>query len=676
MGREPWALYILRFLLMALIGGLLVLVYWSSLLVEDDLRTVKEELQTISGKMESRPVVAQKLEAKESAPVEKSLPNLLSEDPFYEKVLPGLLPKGFQPHGVRKTATVGKPDNLHPFSNWLQVSIWTGMCVPSASRNHFGIFETMAPDLAVRMEQKDDPQEYWIYLRKGVFWQPLKQEWFPQDVKLAPMFLQKQPVTAHDFKFYFDALMNPSVSEAGAVAARTFFSDIEEIRVIDPLTFVVRWKAKEMPDGKKEIKYVSKQLSGSLRPLPCHIYCYFANGKKIVEDDQDKDIYRKSSIWAANFSQHWAKNVIPSCGPWLFDGMSDRLIQFKRNPEHYFPLDVLTLREEVEIKSSPDAIWQEFKQGILDNYNIRPTQLLELKTFLESPEYAQQKGKDNEIKRLDYISRSYQYVGWNMARPLFSSRRVRQALTMAIDRQRIIRQNLNGMGIEINGSFYRYSPSYDESIPFYPFDPEQAKEILAQEGWYDSDGDGILDKEVEGKKIPFEFSLTYFVKNPASKAIAEFIQSGFQTIGIKMNLHGVDIADITHIFEDKNFDALFLGWSLGSPPEDPRQLWHSSGAKEKGSSNAVGFANKEADKIIDQLDFERDPEKRIELYHAFDKILHEEVPYTFLYTPKEALLYRSILRNVFLPIDRQDLIPHANVAEPDLGVSWMRKDQK
>ncbi|MCE5316045.1 MAG: permease, partial [Parachlamydia sp.] len=130
---------------------------------------------------------------------------------------------------------------------------------------------------------------------------------------------------------------------------------------------------------------------------------------------------------------------------------------------------------------------------------------------------------------------------------------------------------------------------------------------------------------------------------------------------------------LSAIFDDKSFDAVLLGWSLGSPPEEPRQLWSSAGATEKGSSNAVGFSNKEADAIIDALEYESNPQKRQELYHRFHKIIYEEQPYTFLYTPKTTLLYRQYIQNVFIPAKRQDLVPGANVTEPDSSIFCIKE---
>ncbi|HEV8053005.1 MAG TPA: ABC transporter substrate-binding protein [Parachlamydiaceae bacterium] len=721
MNKEPIGLYIFRFVSGFALFAFMCMLYWSSTIVENHLQSLITEISQIKSDLislrtdneKTRSDLLQAIHAqqdhieaafqqgaicaikaadlsilptandpkkneKQVAIAEEKFPNLLGTDPFFLNTLPKLLGKDFVPRGIQRTAAVGKPDNLHPFSAWSQVSTWNARCNVSAAGSAFGKYETFVQDMALRIEERINEKtkvpEFWIFLRNNVFWQPLKQSFFSSDARLAPQFLRKNQVTAEDFKFFFDAMMNPYVQEPGAVALRTYYSALEEIEVIDPLTFIVRWKTEQIKgeDGNTtpKIKYMAKQMTGGLRPLPSFVYKYFMDGKKIIEDDS-KDAYRTNSVWAQNFSQHWAKNVIVSCGAWIFEGMTDRQITFKRNSDFFSPNAALTEGIETQFKDSPDNIWQEFKNNLLDSYSLQPGQMVEFENFLNSAAYKQQAAQGASINRLDFVGRTYSYIGWNEAKPYFKSAKVRQALTMAIDRRRIIQENLNGLGIEINGTFYRYSPSYDDSLKPWPFNPQVARSMLEEEGWYDMDGDGIIEKMVDGKRIPFRFSLTYFVKNPTTKSVSEYVATALKEIGIDVKLNGVDVADLSAVFDDKEFDALALAWSLGTPPEDPRQLWHSDGAKEKGSSNAIGFANSEVDSIIDQLDYEYDTAKRIALYHKFDKIIHEEQPYTFLFTPKTVFLYREYLKNVFIPADRQDLIPGANVAEPDPSIFWL-----
>ena len=740
MNKEPLALYVFRFALGLGLFAFMAMLYWSSVLLEDDLKETREDiavlkndlyevleetqeirtevLRTILEDQKNRQEILKAIYqnhadienlgammdsgkvldtySKESElsirltnsdpllrdrqHIDPSLPNLLEPDLFYKKTLPKMLGKSFRPNGKRQNATIGKPDHLHPFSNWSSVSSWIGMCNLTVASLEFGKFETMAPNAAIKLEKRttngSESIEFWVHLRDEMYWEPLNPEHFPDDIELSPHFLRQHQVTAHDFKFHFDAIMNTNVQEAGAASLRNYLGDIEEFRVIDDLTFVVRWKREPVIEGDQrveKIKYSAKSLTGGLKPLPRFVYQYFPDGSKIIEGDQGAETYRTNSVWAQNFSQHWARNVIVSCGEWLFDGMSDEAIRFRRNPNHHQSYAVLVNELEVRFRESPDAIWQDFKAGSIDTYAIRSEQLVELENFLESDEYQEQVAKGLKIHRVDYVARSYNYLGWNQATPYFSDRKVRRAMTMAIDRNRIINQNLNRLGLPITGPFFQNSPSYDKRIKAIPYDLQASRQLLEESGWFDSDGDGVRDKEINGQKVPFRFGLTYYVKNPTSKANCEYVAVALKELGIDCQLNGVDLADLSSTWDEKAFDAIYLGWALGSPPEEPKQLWHSSGAKEKGSSNAIGFQNSEADDIISRLQYEYDEDKRLGLYHSFHRIIHHEAPYTFLYTPKSILLYRDYVKNVFIPAERQDLIPGANIAEPNSSVFWLDK---
>lgn len=694
MNKEPIGLYIFRFILGFALFGCACMIYWSTVLIELDLKTTNDRLLAIKNDISqfqdelsnirndfltSTTYIKDNSDIKVVNEKKSDSPNsasdLLVKDPFYAVTLPKLLPKNFKPQGTFQRATIGKPNNLHPFSEWSHISEWNSLCNVSLAKMLFGKFETMTPDMALRIEERinegSEVPEFWVFLRDRVFWEPLDKKFFPNTI-LSPHFFKKHQVTSEDFKFYFDAIMNPYMQEAGAVALRNYLGDITEIEIVDKLTFIVRWKTVKI-DGKETIKYSARQLTGGLKPLASFVYKYFPNGNKIVEDDSKGNTYRTNSVWAQNFSQHWAKNIIVSCGPWLFDGMSDRQIQFRRNPNFYDPLAALAEKIIITFKSTPEAIWQSFKIGELDSYAIQPDQLVDLENFMESSSYKTQSSEGQQVNRLDYIGRTYSYIGWNQAKPYFRSTKVRQAMTMAIDRQRIIQQNLNGLAEQITGTFYPHSSAYDPSIEPWPFDPQVARRLLEEEGWYDSKGTGVIEKIINGVSIPFEFNLTYFARNPLSKAISEYIATALKEVGVICNLNGVDLADLSAKFEDKSFDALFLGWALGTPPEEPRQLWHSDGAKQQGSSNAVGFANEEVDAIIKKLEYEYNPKERINLYHRFDAIIHQEQPYTFLFCPKTAFLYREYLQNVFIPADRQDLIPGADYAEPDPNIFWISR---
>lgn len=650
------------------------MLYWSSKLIEEDLKVLKIELGELKRELkeaikeipkntsEERP--SKKVFARPH--IDSHFPNLLQEDPFFKSTLPSLLGTHFRPSGTFREALLGKPDHLHPFNAFKDFVGMTYACTGSLAQLQFGKYETFSPFFAIKIEKrprKENPDlfEYWIHLRENVFWEKLHPKHFPATLSLSSHFLKSSPLTAHDFKFFYDAVMNPYVAEGRAGALRRPYSNIEAFEVIDDLTFVIRWKQE---------KYSSFNSICWMQPLPSFVYKYFADGKKIIEDEVE-DTYRTSSIWAQNFSNHFAKNVIVSCGPYLFSGMNEEGIKFVRNPNFYDPYAALIEEHHYVFKESADAMWQDFKAGKIDICTLSPNQLLDYKNFLQGQVYQQQAKNGFKINDLEFVDRSYYYIGWNEKKPYFHNRKIREALTLAIDRRRIIEQNLNHMGIIITGPFFPHSPSYDNSIVPLSYDPDEAIRLLEEEGWYDRDGDGIREKIIDGQRVPFRFSLIYYVKNVSTKVICEYVATTLRKIGIDCKLFGVDLQDLSRSFEDKSFDALFLGWSLEAPPENPEQLWHSSLAEQKGSSNAVGFSNAEADDLIEKLHYEYDAEKRKMLYYRFHKIIYDEAPYTFLYSPKRHLLYRDNVKNLFIPKDRQDLIPGAEVAEPQTKLIWI-----
>ncbi|MBS0654182.1 MAG: permease [Verrucomicrobia bacterium] len=678
MKESPRSYLLFRFLFSLLVLVLLLLLYWSFNLQEERLRDIEETLKFIMHDQQ-----AQKMSKREEytgqVPAAKSEgPNLLVPDPYFRITLPTLLGPDFVPKGTLRMGTLGKPDNLHPFSPWAQVAEWMSYCQGSASEPQVGFYETLAQDFAWKIEERPsdraDHTSFWVYLRDDLFWQPLSQSDFPGPMLLSPHFLQKHQVTAKDFQFYWQAISNPHNDAAGAVALRTLLCDIDNVDVVDDLTFVVTLKLLPSKEANGKTKfllpYTSHFYVAQLRPLASFVYQYGPDGQKICPDDASSDFYAKSLIWAGNFSMHFASRVIVSCGPWIFDGMSERQIRFRRNPDYYSPVHALYEAIEVYFFDSVDAIWRDFLDQKIDLCQVAPQNFIELTRYLQSQEYADQNKQGSSIKKLEFLQRGFSYVAWNENRQFFQNKRVRQALTHAIDRSQLIRQNLSGQAIEITGPFFYDSDDYDRALPPYSYDPARARDLLAQEGWYDSNGDGVIDKMVDGERVDFHFVLTYFVKDLSAKSICEAISDFMKAVGIDCQIQGLDVADLSASIDDKSFDALFLAWQLSAPPEDPRQLWHSEWAAQRGSSNMIGFRNSEVDRIIDRLQFTYDPEKRKELYRDLDKIFYDEQPYTFLFTRKSTLVHWSWIHNIFIPRERHDLIPGAVVEQPVFLYSW------
>lgn len=231
---------------------------------------------------------------------------------------------------------------------------------------------------------------------------------------------------------------------------------------------------------------------------------------------------------------------------------------------------------------SPEAIWRDFIETKIDLCILPSNMYQELERFLQTDFYKKLQKKGCKIKKLEYLMRMFTYVAFNQKNALFTSKKVRQALSCAIDTNRLIHQHLSDQAVEISGPFFIESTANDPTIKPWPYDPEKAKRLLAEEGWYDSDGDGILDKEINGVRVPFRFSLTFYVKNPVTKGFCQSISSYLKKIGIDCILHGVDVADLSAEFDDKSFDALYMAWTLGTPRKIPSRYGTLVVPRKKG----------------------------------------------------------------------------------------------
>ncbi len=224
--------------------------------------------------------------------------------------------------------------------------------------------------------------------------------------------------------------------------------------------------------------------------------------------------------------------------------------------------------------------------------------------------------------------RAYTYLGYNLRRPLFQDRRVRQAISCAIDQRELIEGVLLGLGQPATGPFKPGTWPYNPDVRRYPYDPERARALLAEAGWRDSDGDGVLDREGN----LFAFTLLINQGNDTRVKSGEIIQRRLKEVGIDVRLRVIEWAAFLKDFVNPgNFDAVILGWTI-PPDPDGYDIWHSSKTRP-GELNFIGFGNPEVDVLLEQGRHTLDQAARKKIYDRFQEILAEEQPYTFLYVP-------------------------------------------
>lgn len=319
-------------------------------------------------------------------------------------------------------------------------------------------------------------------------------------------------------------------------------------------------------------------------------------------------------------------------GPYRFkEWVSGQKIVLEAN-EDYFEGRPYIDRYIYRIIPDTSTMYMELKAGAIDLMTLTPVQ------------YARQTGSKSFTSRFNkyrYPSSSYLYMGYNLRHPLFKDKRIRQAMTAAINKDELIQGVLFGMGQKAYGPIVPGRWAYNPAVKDIGYDPKHAAELLAQAGWKEKNSDGILVKD--GK--PFKFTILTNQGNQQRLMTAQIIQQRLRQVGIDVKIRIVEWAAFLKEFVNKgNFEVVLLAWSISEDP-DMYDIWHSSKNKP-GELNFIGFNNPEVDRLLIEGRSTFDIEKRKRAYFRIQDILADEQPYTFLYVPDALPVVSSRIRGV------------------------------
>jgi peptide/nickel transport system substrate-binding protein len=258
--------------------------------------------------------------------------------------------------------------------------------------------------------------------------------------------------------------------------------------------------------------------------------------------------------------------------------------------------------------------WNALKVGEVDE------------TIISSDNWLRHRADPTLTRAIDFklfYRLSYNFIAWNNRHPILADKRIRRALAMCVPTESIIRDVYHGTARPVTGPFTPDEYAFNPSVPLIRFNPTAAKRTLANAGWVDRDGDGVLEKD--GKKFALEMLII-----PGSAATTQFIQTvqaEMKKIGVQMEIRSVDGAAFMQQVHAGNFACAYLAWELDADP-DPHSLFHSSQFPPRGQ-NFVFYSNPEADRLIDKARRELDPTKRRNLYWHLHKVLADDQPYTW-----------------------------------------------
>jgi len=386
------------------------------------------------------------------------------------------------------------------------------------------------------------------------------------------------PLTSSDVEFSLAAAKHSAVAWVNG----QIVDYIDRIEVIDDRNYVVHFETR-YPYMLKDAK--------DFRVLPKHVY-----GKVAFED------------WK---SHRWEDAARVVSGPYEL-GTHKPNEEFTLVPnERYWNREHPRLqRVIVRILGHKPTMLESLLAGEIDGIDqVAPDKA---RRVLEAKDYL----------LYNFGGLIYEYVGWNCEHELFRDPVVRRALTLAIDRENIIESLMHGYGRPMASPFLSSSWALDRDLAPHPYDPENALGLLASRGWTRND-DGKLAKH--GRR--FEFTLSVAAGRDRRIAASQYIQSDLRKIGVEVKTLQVDFNAMSEMLREGRADAWIGGWWL-STKVDAKAFFHSDSI---GNFNFCRWSDARVDALIDGARMENDRAVAMARWKEFQKIFHEQQPYTLLY---------------------------------------------
>ena len=241
------------------------------------------------------------------------------------------------------------------------------------------------------------------------------------------------------------------------------------------------------------------------------------------------------------------------------------------------------------------------------------------------PPFYPQLAADSDLRVESYPGRLYTYIAYNVQHPILSDSLVRQALTLATDREALVEILLHGQGMVGTQPMITTIWAHDPTIEPWPHDPERAAELLEQAGWTDTDGDGVREKDGQ----PLRVTIKTNSNNTMRVDIATILQDQWRSVGVDARPSTLEFNTFIGQMLEHDFETAVAGWSVGIKAE----LSATFGTGQP--FNFPGVDNPRLDDLIRRAELERDREAARELWSEAQRIIVGEAYYTFLFQQNE-----------------------------------------
>jgi len=424
-----------------------------------------------------------------------------------------------------------------------------------------------------------------------------------------------EPLTADDYVFTFNMIMSDKNTPIGRYPYDTF---VDSVVAQDLTTVVINLKQ----------PFAAWQTSLFYWILPKHIL------QPVFDADGTID------------QAEWNRNPTVGLGPFvLSEWETGSHLAFKANPVWYNPPKL----EQVFVRIVPDDAAQE--AAILAGDT-------DIGTFLSSDqiEKLEAGGKVKVVPVTSgYNEAWFMNVNPDTARPFMQDVNVRKAIALATDRYTIVKDLLVEEINPVNAAYWDMTPPFQsDSLKPYPYDPDQAKQLLDAAGWTDSDGDGIRDKMVDGKKV--DLVLRYITnQRELRKNVQAVVEQQWKQVGIGAELVNYSSDVFWNGFNDNGPQAQGLyeiaeySSAQNAFPDPDTDIFTCAqivNADNPDGSNDQGYCNPALDELFKQQAVEVDPAKRKELFNQIEQTMYDDYVYVGMWKDPDLWSISNRLKGV------------------------------
>ncbi len=442
------------------------------------------------------------------------------------------------------------------------------------------------------------------------------------------------PFTGADVIFSLKALKDPYDVESAQ--SRVYVDPIDSAMLINGDPYHVRFVF-----SKPYFLAIPAIFGSTLYILPKHLldpkdltdhYSWQAlavaakNPDSIALSKPEKQAMQQFATWFSDAKRNRDPQYVLGTGPYKLDAwVTNQYTRLVRNPYY-------VNQWGPEFEANPDILLYK----TINDFNAAATALkshdVDLLGDIPSEFWVRIDTNHNELKRTAFPLGQFAYIGFNEKSPLFSDPAVRWAMAYMINRPMIIKKLLFGMAKLTQSPVPSTRPEHDSDLPIIPFDPAKAEHILDSLGWKDHDGDGIRDKVINGKRIPFKFTFTVNAGNNTRMQVLLIYAEALKKIGIDASVNTLEWSVYLERLRDHLLDAHLGGWITDPYEADEYQLYHSSQSKN-GGSNADSYSDPKADKLMVDIRQEFDPVKRLAMERQLQEIMYQDQANLFLWEP-------------------------------------------